>query len=140
MARQGSYRAAALLGALCLSACNAGPELDDYEPRGVAEVREAQRLAEQKELPEVTREQALAEYRACTRKAARRETPAGRRVSGDPQAQCAHWMEKAYPAARNARNRSKREDDLQGHVSNARHAPVERLKPSDFTESLRSPR
>ncbi|HEU4882281.1 MAG TPA: hypothetical protein VFT45_08555 [Longimicrobium sp.] len=91
-----------LLACLCLSACDTGGDLKDYETRAETDFREARRRAEAgPEKP--TRQQALAEYRKCIRKISNRDSlPRGMTVT-DPRRACAHWMEKAYPRARNAR-------------------------------------
>jgi hypothetical protein len=104
MARRASHPAAAvLLACLCLSACNTGSDLDRYETRATAEFREAQRRTEAgPEKP--TRQQALAEYRRCIRKMSNPDS-LRRGMRADPRRACAHWMEKAYPRARNARKR-----------------------------------
>jgi hypothetical protein len=104
MARRASHPAAAvLLACLCLSACKAEGDLANYETRASAEFSEAQRRAEAgPEKP--TRQQALAEYRKCVRKMSNPDSrPKG--MSADPRRACAHWMEKAYPSARNVRKR-----------------------------------
>lgn len=87
MTRRASHRAAAvLLACLGLFACDTSPDLNEYETRATAEFREAQRLAESGP-PKMTRQQALAEYRKCTRRFSGR-------MAGNP---CQRWMDLAYP-------------------------------------------
>jgi hypothetical protein len=103
MARRASHRTAAvLLTGLCLSACDTGGDLKDYETHATTDFGEAQRRAEAGP-DKPTREQALAEYRKCIRTMSNPDSLPGGMTVGDPRRACAHWMEKAYPPARNAR-------------------------------------
>jgi hypothetical protein len=123
MTRRASHPAAAvLLAFFALSACDTGPDLDDYETRATAEFREAQRRDEEGP-PKMTRQQALAEYRKCTRKFAGRQT--------NP---CGRWMDLAYPPSSHMLNTPPRPPGgnnapITDELLDAMHPSVETLKP-----------
>lgn len=94
-----------LLACVCLAGC--GDWRSDAKPPGLDEFNEFM-AKDTLPIPDMTREQALAEHRKCTRELHGPDegtNPALRTMKKDPSRACDYWLKRARPEPRHARRR-----------------------------------